>query len=140
MRAKTMIAVAATVAVVGGIYAWMEYDRGHTGTADRPVMAKVLATDLYAAFQMDEVAATKQFVGATEQVIEVSGTIRSIDRAGDGISNVVLATDDDMAGVVCEFNSADLPKEWAEGASVTLRGICTGMLMDVVLVRCVAVV
>jgi hypothetical protein len=44
-----------------------------------------------------------------------------------------------MAGISCLFEpqySAEI-KKWKTGRSVKIKGICTGILMDVVLVRCV---
>ncbi len=139
MRIKTMIAVAAAVAVVGGIFALKEYNRGAADVADMTSVAKLPASELLAEFAADEVAATARFVGTTEQAIEVSGPIRSMEDADDGKVNVVLETDDALAGVVCEFAAADVPETWRAGSEVTVKGICTGMLMDVVLVRCVPV-
>lgn len=139
MRIKTMIAIAATVAVVGGVFAWMEYNRGVAGVDDMGTVAKVQASELLAEFAADEAAATAKYVGTSEQAIEVSGTIRSMDNAEGGKVTVVLETDDALAGIVCEFTGADVPGTWRAGTTVTVKGICTGMLMDVVLVRCVPV-
>lgn len=139
MKIRTMIAVAATVAVVGGIFAWKEYNRGVAGVSDMATVAQVQAPDLLAEFAADEAAATAKYVGTTEQAIEVSGPIRSMENADDGKVTIVLETDDALAGIVCEFAAADVPETWRAGATVTVKGICTGMLMDVVLVRCVPV-
>ena len=139
MRPKILIAVLGTVAVIGGgTYAYLEYNRGTAGAdAMRPV-ASVTATELLNAYTSDETAADQRFVGTAEQAIEVKGTIRAMEPVGSDKTNVVLETGDPMAGVVCEFSNADLPGDWRSGASVTVKGICTGLLMDVVLVRCAA--
>lgn len=139
MKIKTMIAVAATVAVVGGIFAWTEYSRGVAGVEDMTSVAKLQAPELLAEFAADEADATAKFVGTKEQAIEVTGTIRSMENADDGKVTVVLETDDALAGIVCEFAASDVPETWRAGATVTVKGICTGMLMDVVLVRCAPV-
>lgn len=139
MRPKTMIAVAATIAIVGGgMFAWNEYNRG-VGSADSmPVKESVSAADLFLAFNTDEQAATAKFVGVNEQVVQVSGTIRSLEPASTDKVNVTLETGDAMAGVVCEFNKADVPVEWKAGDQVSVKGICTGMLLDIVFIRCKA--
>lgn len=139
MKIKTMIAVAATVAVVGAIFAWTEYNRGVAGVASMASVAKLQAPELLAEFTADEDAATAKFVGTKEQAIEVTGTIRSMENSDNGKVTVVLETDDALAGIVCEFAEADVPETWRAGATVTVKGICTGMLMDVVLVRCAPV-
>lgn len=139
MKFKTMIAVGATVAVVGAFFALKEYNRGVADVSRMSPAAKVRSTALLEEFATDETAATARYVGTSEQAIEVSGTIRAMEEAGGDKVNVILETDDDLAGVVCEFAASDVPENWRAGASVTVKGICTGMLMDVVLVRCVPV-
>jgi hypothetical protein len=126
-------------AVFAGVYGWMEFNRGLSDAEDMPVKEQVSASDLMGAFQTDEALATTRFVGASEQVIQVRGVIRAVEPSGPGLTNVVLVTDDDMAGVVCEFREGEVPAEWRTGMEVAIKGICTGMLLDVILVRCVAV-
>ena len=87
----------------------------------------------------DEAAATATYVGTTEQAVQVSGTIRAMEPSGDGKVTVILETGDPLAGVTCEFAEADVPGTWRSGTEVSVKGICTGLLMDVVLVRCAAV-
>jgi hypothetical protein len=139
MNKKTILLVLGAALIAGGGYAWIEYDRKPASTADVDATAQVSAEDLLKAFTADEQAATARFVGTVEQVIEVSGTIRSVDPVGNETTNVVLETGNDLAGVVCEFANKDLLPHWRPGARVKVKGVCTGVLMDVVLVRCAAV-
>ena len=139
MNKRLVLFLVVVVAVAGGGYAWMEYNRSSATADELPVKETLTATELLDAFTADEGAATARFVGTTEQVVQVSGTIRSMEPAGPELTNVVLDTGNDLAGVVCEFANKDLGPDWRSGASVNVKGICTGMLMDVVLVRCVAV-
>lgn len=140
MRTPVIIAVAATVLIAGaGTYAYLEYSRGVAGADTMPVRETTTAGELLKAFQDDEQAATARFVGTSEQVVQVSGNIRSMEPQDGGGTNVVLETGDGFSGVVCEFAAGDVPITWRSGAQVTVKGICTGMLMDVVLVRCKAV-
>lgn len=137
-RRKLLWTLVAALLVVAAMVAYREYDRGVAATGTRPVVVTVTAAQLLADFQADEVAATRRYVGATEQVVEVRGTIRSIAPMGSGITNVVLETGDALAGVLCEFPDSDLPAHWHEGDEVSVRGVCTGFLLDVVLMRCIA--
>ncbi|MBX2973520.1 MAG: hypothetical protein KF797_10485 [Flavobacteriales bacterium] len=140
MRPRVMIAVAATIALAGGgTYAYLEYNRGVAGADSMPVKETVTAHQLLADFQADEAAATARYVGAKEQVVQVSGTIRSMEPDGTDKTTVVLEAGDELAGVVCEFANKDLPADLRSGATISVKGICTGLLMDVVLVRCIAV-
>lgn len=138
MRTRTIIITIAVLLVGGAVFGYMEYNRGTPGAGSLPVKENVNAERLLVDFQADEAAANTKYVGATEQVIQVSGTIRSLEPVGEGLTNVVLETGDTLAGIVCEFPNKELPGDWRPGANVVVKGICTGLLMDVVLVRCVA--
>ena len=138
-RKAILIIVLLALVGAGGLYAWKEYDRPVSGADTMTVAETITATELLKAFQSDENAANKRYVGTSDQAIQVSATIRSIEPAADGKVNVILETGDALAGVVCEFNEADVPAGWQAGTGVEVKGICTGMLLDVVLVRCAAV-
>jgi len=140
MERKHLIVITAVVVLlVGATYGYLEFNRGVAGTASMPVQEKVTAGELLADFQTDEAAANQRYVGMTEQVVQVSGTIRAMEPLGTGVTNVVLETGDDLAGIVCEFQDEEVPTDWRSGTDVSIKGICTGLLLDVVLVRCVAV-
>ena len=139
MKSRTVISLAAIIVLIVGAYiAWDSFG-GHAETAHREATHAISATELLAAFMADERAATEHYVGVSEQVLEVTGSIRAMESIGGGKMNVVLETGDPLAAVVCEFDDTDVPQEWRAGAEVKVKGVCTGMLMDVVLVRCAAV-
>ena len=140
MTKKTLIIVSAlTVTGVGASIAMSEYSRKPETALEKTEVASITATDLLAAFVADEQAANAKYVGQQEQAIRVTGTIRSVGPESGGLVNVVLETNDAMAGIVCEFAKADVPASWKPGDHVTLKGICTGYLIDVILNRCGAV-
>ena len=139
MKPRNIIAIVLLALIAVGIYAWSEYQRTPPGADGLVAKESVSAVDLLKAFQADETAATAKYVGTTEQAVQVSGSIRSMEPVDAGKVNVVLETGEALAGVVCEFAEADVPKDWRSGATVSVKGICTGMLLDVVLVRCAAV-
>lgn len=134
-----MLFVGLTLAAVAGGYALLEYSRGVKGADDLKVAVTVNAEQLLGEFNADEATAMAKYVGTTERAVQVTGTIRSMGPTGDGKVTVVLETGDALAGIACEFAEADVPVDWRAGAAVTVKGICTGLLMDVVLVRCSAV-
>lgn len=139
MNKKIVIGILVAIAVIGAGYGWSEYNRGKATADEMPIKERVSAEDLFLAFSADEAAANARFVGTTEQVIQVKGVIRSIDPEDNLRTNVVLETGDALAGVVCEFDNKDLDPNWSPGATATLNGFCSGLLLDVVLVRCVSV-
>ena len=52
---------------------------------------------------------------------------------------ISLQTKDDFGSVVCYLTKEEFKKstEIKEGQEVVLKGICTGFLMDVILVKCI---
>ncbi|MCB0795415.1 MAG: hypothetical protein KDB88_11820 [Flavobacteriales bacterium] len=136
MKKRTLIilAIAILVGGVGAWFAWSEYNREHAGTADVDAAWTLTASELLQAFQKDEQAANAQYA---DQVVMVTGVIKEIEAGDAGVVNVSLDTGDLMAAVVCEFSSMDVPHDRAVGQEVSVKGVCTGYLMDVILVRCV---
>ena len=143
MKARSWIIIGVVALAAGGAYGLREFNRGHDDLASSKADHAIAAPELLAAFVNDESAANAQYV---EKVLQVKGTITIIETgAGDAPVNLMLDSGDPMAGILCEFNEADLPKDWAAGAAVTVKGICAGYLGsdllpgNVILQRCVAV-
>jgi hypothetical protein len=128
-----ILLVLAAVLIGAAIYGWKEFHRKHEETAAMTAAFSVPAPALVKAFQDDENKANKQY---NDKVINVSGTIVKVDH-NDSTQTVQL-DGKSLGGVICQFEKAhgsDL-KTLRPGQPVTIKGICTGMLMDVVLVRC----
>jgi tRNA_anti-like len=106
----------------------------HHNTSGEQAVGTLTATNLYNEFLKTENSANKEWVG---KVIEVSGRISSVNESGNYISiNLKGSTD---GGVNCSFLKKDLDSEnkYNAGDSITIKGKCTGFLMDVNLVDCV---
>lgn len=93
----------------------------------------VSSPDFYAAFEQNETIANQQYLG---KVIEVSGTVSEIT-IENGKMNITLAGDD-MFGVTCKMNGdgQKLLEKINKGDGIVVKGMCSGKLMDVVLVNC----
>lgn len=88
---------------------------------------------LFAAYNEDENAADQQYLG---KVIEVTGTVRELVVEENGQLSITLAGDE-MFGVNCKMNvDNSLAKKINKGDGVTVKGRCSGKLMDVVLINC----
>ena len=91
------------------------------------------AQQLFEEFAMDEGKANAKYLG---KVIEVKGHVESI-RTEESSINVHLGTDAPFGQVVCQLNTdlaGDNLKRF-EGGSILIKGECSGMLMDVILVN-----
>ncbi|MFO7622067.1 MAG: hypothetical protein R6W81_12505 [Bacteroidales bacterium] len=96
----------------------------------------ITASGLLKAFEEDEGAASARFTG---KIIEVTGVIGSVKPVENNRLNITLRTESDLSSVICTFRSAEGLPQMKAGETVTLRGECSGYLMDVLLNNCVFV-
>lgn len=120
------------------VYAYHEYTRKPADLSDVTAEARVQATALADLYEKDEQQANKLYLG---KAIDVTGVIAEISNQKDTSVNVLLAGKDEMHRVSCLLNPNQLEKikKLKAGDAISLRGICTGYLMDVELNRCVII-
>jgi hypothetical protein len=94
------------------------------------------ATELQQAFDLNEADATTKYVN---KVVEVTGEILSAKPGEKDSYNIALKTGNESSMVNCNFPVLSDPEAFHVGDSITLRGVCSGYLMDVLLNNCVAV-
>ena len=94
---------------------------------------KIQATELYAEFNADEGAANKKYIGKT---IEVSGQVLNTHRDQQNALVIIMDAGNAMGSILCTLEK-DPPSIPEKGQSVTIKGQCNGLLMDVVLNKCV---
>jgi hypothetical protein len=87
---------------------------------------RVSATALFQAYTQNEQQANQQYL---DKAIEVTGQVKEVVK--DSGMSVILNTGDEMFGVRCSLK--DTAAAVAEGQNVTIKGICSGYLDDVVL-------
>ena len=93
----------------------------------------ITSSELLKEFESDEVSATTKY---TNKILEVTGEIFSVEETGTGSYNISLQTGSDFSKVICTFPSIDTPSAFETGKIITLRGECSGFLMDVLLNNC----
>ena len=130
---KWILASLAITLIIGVGVGYYLYNKPLESMAGKKAEVALSATDLYAAFDLDEQAANAKYLG---KVIEVSGTVVSVSAGDDGTPSVLLDSGGAMGGVICRMD-ASLATAFQEGQQITLRGECTGKLLDVELARCV---
>lgn len=134
---RNLIIAGLVVAVLGGAIAFYFYQKPAEKSVSADAEVVVGAQELLAAFLADEAKAMATYA-KSDQVIQVTGTVRAVDKSDPAKVNVMLETGDAMAGVTCEFEPAHAP-DWTTGTNVKVNGVCAGILMDVLLTRCAAV-
>ncbi len=136
MKRNLIIAVL-VLAAIGAAIGYYLYQKPMEKSVGGDAEMVVSAQELLAAFNADEAKAMSTYA-RTDEVIQVTGTVRAVDRSDPAKVNVVLETGDALASVICEFEPAHAPA-WKEGAQVKVNGVCAGILIDVLLQRCAAV-
>jgi hypothetical protein len=93
----------------------------------------VSATILQKEFEEDETVASAKFIN---KIVEVTGIIASVNPTeNDGIS-ITLETGSDFSDVICTFAVVNDPDMLNVGKEITIRGECSGFLLDVLLNNC----
>lgn len=118
--------------VAGRVY--FLFNKPHSGTANLRASVSIKAEDLYTKYQNNEAEANTLYL---DKVIEVKGVISAVSVKGP-IVNIQLNASA-LGGINCNLFPVDskdrqLP---AIGRVLTIKGRCTGFLMDVNLVDCV---
>lgn len=92
------------------------------------------APALLAEFNQNESTANAKYL---DKVVIVEGAISNIEPDG-GSPAIFLETGDPMAAVTCSFYNTESAalKNLKTGTTIKIKGVCTGMLTDVVLNKC----
>jgi DNA/RNA endonuclease YhcR with UshA esterase domain len=127
-----IIAILMVGGVATGIYLWNKpHQNMQRATAD----LTLTAAELMAAFNTDENAANTKYL---DKVVAVTGKVATATTT-EGTTVVSLEANDDFGVVSCELDKLSKHKRttFSQGEEVTLKGVCVGKTLDVVLVRCV---
>lgn len=118
---------------IGGILAALYlYNKKHTDTSKAKPDYVITATALQKEFEENETTASTKYIN---KLVEVTGTVVSVKPAENNSVSIALSTGSDLSSVICTFISLANPSIKA-GDSVTIRGECSGFLMDVLLNNC----
>lgn len=130
MKLRTKILLGLFLLAAGGAYYFL--------TPTPVINIQKAATDLsinassiYASYFDDETAANSQFAG---KVVEVSGALLSVDQLEEGGYQIALDADNPLGKIVCTMQvvTPDL-QQLKIGETITVKGVCTGYLFDVVI-------
>jgi len=98
------------------------------------VVSKMLLED----FTNNEVQANSKYL---DEIVQVEGTISEITEDQMLNSIITLTPENAFGSVICHLSPEEKQKvnTYKKGQKVVIKGICTGYLMDVILVKCVIV-
>lgn len=135
---RNVIYIGLAVVLVGVIVALYFYNLGQDDLSKVAPAYEITAEELYYEFSENEETANEKYIN---KVIQVKGTLGDKEITSDSTLNLVLNTSDSPGSVICSFNDSDKldPDSLKLGQEVIVRGVCSGMLMDVLLNNCVLI-
>lgn len=134
---KVALAIVFIIAVGGILVGLHYYFLKHSDLAKTKPDFVLTASSLQKEFADDEKGSSKKYIN---KVIEVSGTVGSVTRADSSNLNISLKTGSDISSVICTFPVNEETLKFKGGNEITLRGECSGFLMDVLLNNCALIV
>jgi hypothetical protein len=115
-------------------WAYHLYVKPHQSAAGESADFTIDADSLYQQYQTNEHLADQKYLG---KVIEVSGKLSEIQHSGS-TEIWILSPQPGGGGINCQLFAGTKPDpEPKSGDPVTVKGRCTGFLMDVNLADCV---
>jgi len=121
------IAVVAITAL-GGYYYVFVYSKTHHRNVQSEKGLSIQADSLAVAFQANEKNANALYLN---KAVTVSGTIVSIDKNQEGKITLLLGRADSFSNVSITLISTT-PISQKIGKTITVKGVCTGALSDVI--------
>ncbi|MGD0756148.1 MAG: hypothetical protein ABR927_13925 [Bacteroidales bacterium] len=130
---KIALFVVFFAAVSAILVALILYNKKHIDTATAKPDFIITATALQKEFEDNEATASARYIN---KILEVTGNIATVTPTDSTHLNISLKTGSEMSSVICAIPAIISPAQLKTGEKVTLRGECSGFLMDVLLKNC----
>lgn len=119
---KKIIVSVVVLGLLGGVFAYMQFNKEHRDINAEEATEIVTAIDLFQSYVDDEAGANVKYL---DKVVEISGVILEVSTE-TGSEFIVLQSSDDFFGVNVYFDDVAQLKGLEVGASVKIKGHCTG--------------
>ncbi|ARV14933.1 OB-fold protein [Polaribacter sp. SA4-12] len=134
MDKKKIIIAILIIGIIGVFVAYKMYNKPHINVADSKSDITLTADKIINDFSSDESKANTIYL---DKIVSVSGEVSELNlEKGKGI--ITLKTNDDFGSVLCHLSEESTKKmsSLRKGQTISVKGICTGYLLDVILVKC----
>lgn len=134
-KGKKLLGGSLAVLVFVALYAFYLYNKQPADVRQSSASYAITAAELAKDFTTNETAANAKY---TDKVLTVRGTIADIITDSSQQASILLETGDPMSQINCSFyeEEASAAKALTIGATVSIKGICTGKLSDIILNKC----
>ena len=127
---KIIIVIAFIAAIAFGVYYYIFiYSSNNHRQVQSETGIVITADSLVAKYQADEKLANSLYLN---KAVVVTGNLLSIDKNQEGKTTLVIGRSDSFSNVSITMSS-NLPIAQKVGESITIKGLCTGALSDVVI-------
>jgi hypothetical protein len=127
---KIIIAIALIAAIAFGVYYYVfVYSSQHRRQVQSETGIVITSDSLVAKYQVDEKLANSLYLN---KAVVVTGVILSIDKNQEGKTTLVIGRSESFSNVSVTMTS-NTPITQKVGESITIKGLCTGALSDVVI-------
>ena len=118
--------------VIGAGIGYYMYNKPVASLEKKKADVEVSADEIIAAYETDENAANGVYNG---KVVQVTGKVSAVTEE-EGTTKIQLETSNQIALIICEMETGTETGEVKAGDMVSIKGLCTGYLSDVILVQC----
>jgi uncharacterized protein YpmB len=127
---KIIIALALlALAVLGGYYYVFVYSKNHHRNIQSEKSVSIQADSLSVQYQSDEAKANILYLN---KVLRITGTILSIGKDQTGKITLMMGKADAFSNVSVTLTQTN-PIQQKVGDTISIKGVCTGALSDVVI-------
>lgn len=133
MKSKLILAILA-LALLGGGYGYYLFNKKTPGLEDAKADFMVNANELFDAFDSNEQEAQSTY---GSKIVEVTGEVLEVKQSDTQTTIILKAENALIGGINCSFNK--IIEGPSIGEEITIRGLCQGFLMDVILNNCTIV-
>lgn len=129
---KFLLIALLSLAIIGMISYFSFMNAPKASSKGKKIELSIPATELFQAFEQDEAASNEKYMS---KIIAVTGILQEMEEDRNGAPVLFLQTGEDFAGILCTLESSQKEKAAVlkMGDPVTVKGVCTGMLMEVVI-------
>jgi len=133
---RNLLIIAVILGTIGAIIGINMYNRKDHDLSKVKADYVLQVSEIVNEFEQDENSASVKYI---DKVLEVTGPVSAIELISNSTMNITLTVENQMSGVICSFQGISNPASFdiKEGDIITIRGTCSGMLMDVLLNNCV---
>ena len=129
---KTIIIAALLIVALCIRIAAYKYNETQPDTSKVQADLKISAMTIMENYEFDESLANDLYLN---KYVDVTGIIAKV--VTDEKCSLYLKTNSMLGYVIAELSDCSSASEISEGSSITVRGLCSGYLSDVILVRSV---